>query len=312
MNVRKAIGIDIGGTNFRIGTVDEEGGLENVHKSSSRPFCEDVESVAVLTEKIRDYIKENSLENQIHAIGIGFPSPVDAERKIVYNCANIQNKTGGFDGRNIVKYVEEELHIPTFINKDANNLLQYEIKMHQWKGKGITIGLYYGTGIGNSVYLNDRFLEGRHGVACDLGHIPFYLSDRYCTCGNRGCAECYAAGHVLRSIWESCYSEEPFEDIFVNHRNDEVMKNFLEAMAIPMASELNIFDPDRVVLGGGVIGMKEFPEKEFWEVVYEFTRKPYPGRDFEIVHASQSSGAGVAGSALYAFEQLDKQNRRTI
>ncbi len=301
---KKAIGIDIGGTNFRMGLVSEDGSVEYFYKASSREICDNGEAVELLADKIELYIQEHGMQGQISAIGIGFPSPIDAARKVVYNCPNLQNSTGGFDGRNVVHSLQQRLGIPTFINKDACNLLWYEIEMHKWKGSGITIGFYYGTGIGNSVYLGNGFLDGKHGVACDVGHIPFYLSDRYCTCGNRGCAECYASGRVLRDIWQEHWPEEEFTDIFRNHSDSKVIQEYLEGMAIPMATEINIFDPDRIVVGGGVMDMKDFPEKMFWDYVYEFTRKPFPGTDFAIVHASKEPGVGVAGSALYAFEQL--------
>lgn len=302
---KRVIGIDIGGTNFRIGTVSRDGSVEFFEKVSSRAICEGGEAVELLAAQIQDYMARHGLLGQIAGIGIGFPSPVDASKKIVYNCPNLQNETGGFDGRNVVDLVGERLQIPVCINKDANNLLQYEIERNGWKGRGTTIGIYYGTGIGNSVYLEDHFLSGKHGVACDLGHMPFYLSDRYCTCGNRGCVECYASGHVLRDLWQEHYPEEDFSELFALHSEERVIREFLEAMAIPVATELNIFDPDRIVVGGGVFSMKGFPRETFWNYVYEFTRKPYPARDFEIVYASDEPGAGVAGSAFYAYEMLE-------
>lgn len=301
---KKAIGIDIGGTNFRMGAVTPDGTVICFRKVSSRTICEGGEAVLLLAEQIRHFICEHGLEGRIAAIGIGFPSPVDAAKEVVYNCPNLQNETGGFDGRNVVKLLEERLSVPVFINKDANNLLQYELEIHGWKNQGTTIGIYYGTGIGNSVYLNDHFLSGKHGVACDLGHLPFYLSDRCCTCGNRGCAECYGSGRALRELWETHYGEEELSDIFTHHGGDQVILEFLEAMAIPFAAEVNIFDPDRVVIGGGVAEMKGFPFERLMEYVYEFTRKPYPGRDFSVIKASREPGAGAVGSALYALEQL--------
>ena len=77
-----------------------------------------------------------------------------------------------------------------------------------------------------------------------------------------------------------------------------ITKSFEDLAALHAAS------PVPIVVGGGVIDMKDFPEKMFWDYVYEFTRKPFPGTDFAIVHASKEPGVGVAGSALYAFEQL--------
>lgn len=301
MGKGKAIGIDIGGTNYRIGLVAEDASVSGFEKASSRIICDGGEAPELLAAQIQAFIDRNAAGEQIECIGIGFPSPVDAEQGIVHNCPNLQNETGGFDGRNVKKVLEERLRIPTHIKKDANILLQYELEIHGWIGKGITIGIYYGTGIGNSVYLNDRFLEGRHGVATDLGHITFFQSNRYCTCGNRGCAEAHAAGHVLRTIWEEQFADEPFEELFHLHADTPPLMEFVEAMAVPFATEVNLFDPDRVVVGGGVFGMKGFPFERLLDFVYEFTRKPYPGRDYEVVMASDKPYAGVAGAGLYAF-----------
>ena len=100
---KKAIGIDIGGTSFRMGAVTSDGTVTCFRKVSSRTICEGGEAVLLLAEQIRHFICEHGLEGRIAAIGIGFPSPVDAAKEVVYNCPNLQNETGGFDGRNVVK-----------------------------------------------------------------------------------------------------------------------------------------------------------------------------------------------------------------
>ena len=301
----KAIGIDIGGTNFRIGTIDRAANAACFEKVSSDILCHGAPAIELLADYIRDYINRYQLTGQIGTVGIGFPSPVEPRKGVVYNCPNLVNPDGGFDGLAVNEELGKRLQIPVFANKDSNNLLRYEIAIHDWKGKGSVIGLYYGTGLGNSVYLGDHFLYGKHGVATDLGHIPVLLSDRYCTCGNRGCIECYCSGHVLRDIWEEHYAAEPFTELFVNHAGDKLIEEFIEAMAVPLGAELNIFDPDRVVLGGGVFNMKGFPLELYYDKVYEFTRKPMPGHDYEIVFASDNPEAGAAGSALIAFDRLD-------
>lgn len=132
-----AVGIDIGGTNFRIGAVSRDGQVDHFEKISSQVLCGPGEAVELLEEQIRSFLERHSLEDRTLAVGIGFPSPVDAAKEVVYNCPNLQNENGGFDGRNVVRFLEDRLKLPVFINKDANNLLQYEIAVHGWKGKGI-------------------------------------------------------------------------------------------------------------------------------------------------------------------------------
>ena len=299
------IGIDIGGTNFRIGAVNRSGEICCFEKSSSSVICGAGSTIDRLASYIASYLAQNNIQERIAAITIGFPSPVSKDKKVVYNCPNLpQCEDGGFDGKDVVTPLEAAFGVPVFIEKDAVFLLQYDITRQNLKNKGYTLGIYYGTGLGNMVYLGDRFLDGKHGVACDLGHIPFYLSDRYCTCGNRGCVEAYASGHVLYSLWEEHFSTENFRDIFILHRDHDLIRNFIEAMAIPFASEVNIFDPDQVVIGGGVVEMPEFPMDMLLGYVHEFARKPYPGDDFPLLRASNAVDIGVIGGAYYAMERL--------
>ena len=298
------IGIDIGGTNFRIGAVRCDGSVAHLEKVSSDVLRKDGEMVDHLVAYIRDYIERFDLAGRFMAITLGFPSPVSKDKRIVYNCPNLQNNTGGFDNRDVVTPLEAAFGVKVFIEKDSVFLLQYEVTRSNLKGKGTVVGLYYGTGIGNMVYLNGEFLSGKHGVACDLGHIPFYLSDRYCTCGNRGCAECYASGHVLRDIWAEHFSDTDLNDLFTLHSDTQVVRNFIEAMAIPAAAEVNIFDPDYIVLGGGIPAMKDFPLDMLKGYIHEFARKPYPGDDFEYIQASNAVDIGVVGGAFYAMEKL--------
>lgn len=297
------IGIDIGGTNIRIGAVRMDGSVDHLVKVRSSVLCEGGTAVERLITFVRDYICEHSLAGRIHAITAGFPSPVSKDKKIVYNCPNLVNPQGGFDGQDVVTPMEKAFGVPVFIEKDSVFLLQYDLTRSNLQGT--TIGIYYGTGIGNMVFLDGKFLSGKHGVACDLGHIPFYLSDRYCTCGNRGCVECYASGHVLHELWEEKYADTDFESIFTLHGDDECIRNFVEAMAIPLASEVNIFDPDNIVLGGGVLEMRDFPLDKLKAYVHEFARKPYPGDDFTYIRASNAVDIGVVGGAYYAMNKLN-------
>ena len=168
------IGIDIGGTNFRIGAVNRAGEICCFEKSPSGVICGTNGTVKQLSNYIASYLERNIIRTPIAAITIGFPSPVSKDKKVVYNCPNLPAcEDGGFDGKDVVTPLEAEFGVPVFIEKDAVFLLQYDITRQNLKDKGYTLGIYYGTGLGNMVYLGNRFLDGKHGVACDLGHIPF-------------------------------------------------------------------------------------------------------------------------------------------
>ena len=298
------IGIDIGGTHLRIGAVNRAGQVSCFEKRESCVVCGEGGSGARLVALIREYLARNGLTNRAAALAVGFPSTVSRDKRIVYSSPNLPlGGAGGLDGQDVVALLSGALGIPAFIDKDTNYLLQYDLVRLNLKGKGCTIGIYYGTGIGNAVFLDDKFLTGKHGVACELGHIPYFGSENLCGCGSRGCAETHAGGYVLRNLWRAYYADEPFGELFLRHGGDARIQRFIEAMAIPFATELNLFDPDQMIVGGGVVEMAGFPMEQLLGFVREFVRRPYPGEDFALLRASTAPETGVAGAAYYAMEQ---------
>ena len=298
------IGIDIGGTHLRIGAVNRAGQVSCFEKRESCVVCGEGGSGARLVALIREYLARNGLTNRAAALAVGFPSTVSRDKRIVYSSPNLPlGDAGGLDGQDVVALLSGALGIPAFIDKDTNYLLQYDLVRLNLKGKGCTIGIYYGTGIGNAVFLDDKFLTGKHGVACELGHIPYFGSENLCGCGSRGCAETHAGGYVLRNLWRAYYADEPFGELFLRHGGDARIQRFIEAMAIPFATELNLFDPDQMIVGGGVVEMAGFPMEQLLGFVREFVRRPYPGEDFALLRASTAPETGVAGAAYYAMEQ---------
>ena len=299
------IGIDIGGTHLRIGAVDRKGVVHFFEKRESREVCAESGSSQKLIALIRAYILRNGLEERIAALAIGFPSTVSRGKRTVYSSPNLPlGGENGLDGQDVVQLLGDALNLPVFLDKDTNFLLQYDLVRLQLKEKGCTIGIYYGTGIGNAVFLDGKFLVGKHGVACELGHIPFFGNEQICGCGSRGCAETQAGGYVLRNLWPEHFGSEPFSELFLRHASDPRIQKFIEAMAIPFATEMNIFDPDQVLIGGGVVEMAGFPMETLLGYFREFVRKPYPGEDFSLLRASSAPEAGVVGAAYYAMERM--------
>ncbi len=299
------IGIDIGGTHLRIGGVDRAGNVICFEKRSSGEVCGESGSASRLVALIRDFLVRNAIMQSAAAIAIGFPSTVSRNKRTVYSSPNLPlGGEDGLDGQDVVSLLESALSLPVLLDKDAVFLLQYDLVRLDLRDRGCTIGVYYGTGIGNAVFLDGKFLTGRHGVACELGHIPFFSSTNLCGCGSRGCSETYAAGYVLRGIWQARFSNEPFSEIFLRHRENSQIRKYIEAMAIPLATELNLFDPEQVVIGGGVVEMAGFPMELLLQYLREFVRKPYPCEDFLLIRASSAPEIGVVGAAYYAMERL--------
>jgi allose kinase len=297
------IGIDIGGTNIRIGMVTKDGELHHSVIGSSQSLSHNSLSVQKLENYIKSYIGQHG-EGNLLAISIGFPSTISKDKKVVYSSPNII----GFDNVNVADPLEAAFHVPVFIDNDVNHLLMFEIAKRKIENSGIVLGFYVGTGLGNSIYLNNCFLEGKNGVAGELGHIPMLGKTEVCGCGNVGCIEPHASGKGLEAINTAYFPDTPIDQIFAKHNDATVVQEFIEAISIPIATEINIFDPDYIIIGGGVIHMENFPRADLENKIKLHARKPFPAENLSIVYTENNQHAGVIGAAFHAYSKIQMRS----
>jgi len=248
-----------------------------------------------------EYIDD--IQAEIGAISIGFPSNLNKERSLIISTPNIK----GFDNVRIQPQFEEHFKIPVLIEKDTCMLIHYDLRKVDFK-KGILIGFYIGTGIGNIILVDGKILTGKDGVAGELGHIP--VLDKYDqdTCGLKGCAELYAGGKGLEDIRRTYFSETHIADIFVKHRNTPEIIAFIEKLAKIIVVEIHILNPDHIILGGGVIAMDCFPYEQLVDRIHEFTRKPLPEETLNITRSETTNPYnGVIGAAFFAINNLKER-----
>lgn len=298
-SMKYVLGIDIGGTNFRLGLVDEGRVLKKFNIISSAVITVNDDPLYNLKSSIEKFLKEN-LDGELAGIAIGVPSTVSKDMRIIYSTPNIK----GFNNLNIVDYLENVFNLPVYLNRDVNYLMKFDMVEKKIEKDGTTLGFYIGTGVGNSIFIGGEFLNGKNGAAGELGHVPVMNSNRLCGCGNVGCMETHAAGRALSQIMEESFPCTNISDIFVKHGESDIIKEFVGWVSIPIATEINIFDPDNVIIGGGVIQMEGFPIDYFEKCVLERTRKPFPANSLRIQYSQQSQESGVIGAAYYAFEKL--------
>lgn len=300
------IGIDLGGTNFRIGAVTPDNKLcfPSVMKSSIVAYAKN--PVRKICEIIAGYRREYNLED-VEAISIGVPSSVENDKETVICTTNIRNKKGDavFSHMNIARGIREYFRVPVFVNNDINNILLYDIMANQLEGQKIVAGIYIGTGVGAAVSIDGRLLEGKNGAQMDLGHIPYYGLERSCSCGKKGCCECYSSGWRLQEIREKYYPDTRIQDVFLKHLEDEPIKEFIRACANIYAVIATIFNPDTLIVGGGVMEMADFPREQFESEVNIKTGKDVMAYGFDYVYSEEFVGKGMIGAAIFAKKHLE-------
>jgi allose kinase len=303
------LGFDIGGTNLRLGLVTADNRLVEPHKTRSAPLFAAAgprsgHPLERFGDYLTDYLARALQGRELRAISGGFPSTVSADRRTVISTTNlpalenlpVADLLAGFG-------------VPVLVDRDVNNLLRYDLVDHQLPRDGIVVGCYIGTGLGNAIAINGRILVGRHGVAGELGHMPVHGESRLCGCGNRGCVEAVASGRALQEGLLAAGATASIGEVFTHCGEADFVQRVLVHAAEAVATEINILDPEAVILGGGVVQMKGFPRERFEALVRNFTRKPLPAEDTRFLYSRNGHHNGVMGAGLAAWQMLAATTR---
>jgi allose kinase len=292
------LGMDIGGTHIRLGMVTRDGQLHNFFIQSTTEIKDTLDPAGQLQATIHDYLQ--TCDGQLLAICIGFPAIISKDKRVILSSPNLP----GFNDVNIVDPLETAFQVPILVDNDVNFLLLKEIVDQKLPDSGVVVGFYIGTGFGNSIYIHGKFLDGKNGVAAELGHIPVLNRDEICACGNPGCIEIYASGIRLQEIKKQHFPDCEIQDIFVKHSSTDVIQEFLNALSIPIATGINMLDPDNIIIGGGVVNMDSFPKEDLEKYIYLHARKPYPADNLNITYVDANQTLGVVGAGYYALRKI--------
>ena len=297
MNTGKVIlGIDIGGTNLRMGFVDEEYNLKGFERFPTEKTLGGENPLDCLAAEVRGHCARNGYSGAIAAIALGVPSVVHKNHSYVYSTPNIP----GLDAIDLGVELERRLGVPVYVDRDVNFILAHDIRKYDLDpdGSRTILGCYLGTGFGNSLYINGRIHVGSHGVAGELGHIPLRgVTDR-CTCGQVGCVETRISGRYLQKLTRETVPDCFIGDVFRKHADTPEIQQFVRDTALPIATEVTLLDPDCVILGSGVFAMEGFPMEALMDEIRRRARHPLPAEDLHFVIAEDSQTAGVLGGAV--------------
>ncbi|MCH8326284.1 MAG: ROK family protein, partial [Bacteroidetes bacterium] len=189
-----ALGVDIGGTNIKLGIVSDTGEIIfSTMVPTNREGGPD-EVMSQLKKGIKETISQNELN--IIGIGIGAAGSVSSKNGTVSYPPNIP----GWDVVNVVDIVKKEFNLPVFIDNDANAAAIGEMLYGAGKEFNSFALVTLGTGVGGGLILNRKIYQGDFGAAGELGHISIDYEGRLCKCGSKGCVEAYVGNHYLVDI----------------------------------------------------------------------------------------------------------------
>ncbi len=284
---------DIGGTNIKYGICNEKFLLSDVHSVPT----EASKGGQYIINKVLDIIETY---DNIDRIAISTAGQVDSESGIVvYATDNIPYYTGMM----VKKMIETKTGIPTFVENDVNSAALGEANFGAAKGFTDFICLTFGTGIGGAIFLNGKLYKGGHSSAGEFGHLITHAGGKSCTCGGEGCYEQYASAKALSQAVEKVagkplngfqiFSKENFENPEIRHAVDI----WIDEIILGLKSLIYVFDPQLIVLGGGIMNEKYIIElidrKIYKELMENF-------KNVKIVNSQLGNDAGLLGAAFQA------------
>jgi glucokinase len=300
VKAQRVIGVDVGGTKILAGVVGADGRLEERRELATRTGSQD-EFLSSLDGAVEELLAEGG----IAAIGFGLPSRIDQRAGRAVASVNIP--LAGYDFR---ARMADRFRLPVGIDNDGNAAAIAEWRWGAGRGADDLVMLTLGTGIGGGLVLGGRPYRGFSGAGAELGHIVVEHDGAPCPCGGRGHLESYASGRAADGIARELFGAgaDAHELVRWARDGDASALGALEALGSKLgsgiASLLNVFDPELVIIGGGFAEVGELILAPAREQVGREALQPARDR-VRIVPAELGAEAGVLGAALVGFEALE-------
>jgi glucokinase len=311
--MKVSIGIDLGGTSIKYALINENADFLFQGKE---PSLADVSTDAVigqLKKVIRISLDNASMQSiPIQGIGIGTPGIIDPEDRIVLGGAeNIK----GWENVCLADILEKEFKLPVLLGNDANLMGLAETLYGAAKGCSTVVFITVGTGIGGAVVIDGKLFNGYANRGTELGHTPLIANGKHCACGSVGCLETYASTAALLQQFkrESLTAGKRYPHLngerlveLYKQKNEiavHCMKDHFFFLGRGIAGFINIFSPQKVVVGGGLSEAGNFYIRSIKKQALKYALRDC-AVNTDIVAAQLGNKAGSLGAAAMIFEHI--------
>ncbi|WP_018024593.1 ROK family protein [Corynebacterium ulceribovis] len=296
------IGFDIGGTNLRAAVVRADGSIID-RRATPTPT-----TPSGLEAGIDDIVTDLRNHHEIKAVGLSVAGFLDENRHILRFAPHLPWRTIA-----LADHLQHRLGLPVEMEHDANSAGWAEHLYGAARGADDWVLLAIGTGIGVAHIADGRIQRGAFGTAPELGHLTVVPGGRPCPCGKRGCLERYCSGTALITTEVELFGDNQYADgaeIFRAARREErravtVIKHFSTWCAQALGMVSDIFDPELIVLGGGVGAQADLYLDQALSLRPQYVTGAAYRRLPDVVPATLGPDAGMIGAAAVAAGSLD-------
>lgn len=313
-----AVGIDLGGTNIKGGLIRRDG--EVLSRKSIKTEAEGGAAHVIrrIASLVNDLVSESGVRKSgVVGVGVGSPGPLDTKAGIVHRSGNLRWKNV-----RLSEMLGPQVGLPVFLENDANAAAFGEAWVGAARNSQCTVLLTLGTGVGGGIVMRGELWRGVADTAAELGHMTIKFDGRPCNCGNRGCVEAYASATAVAarmreavetgrdsSLRGAILAGEDVDSERIHGAavaGDALAREIIEEtgrfLGVAVASLVNIFNPDYIVLHGGMVNAGD--------MLLGPLREEMSGRCFEvsqgplrIVPSTLRGDAGIIGAAGCAFSR---------
>jgi len=321
-----AVGIDIGGTAIKFAVVRKDGSLIDTLSLPTRAQDDPQQTITRITDAVNTLLEkargiDPDLE-RVLAVGVGCAGLISTDSGVVHLSPNLPHWREVPLGPETSK----RLGMPVLLHNDANAFVLGESWAGAGRGVRVLLGLTLGTGVGGGVVIDGNLFTGSHGFAGELGHTPLFADGPPCGCGSRGCLEIYVGNRAIvdRYLEISEGRRGPVverltagDEGLLNpellcraaHAGDACARETFEItgrhLGAGLAGLANLFDPERIVIGGGVAQAGNLLLDPARAALAE--RSMYPKAFHpEVRSAALGEQAGVIGVALESLDRFDR------
>lgn len=312
MDKNYVIGIDLGGTKINSVLSDFNGNIISQCTIYTEAFKGKEHVLSRIMITIDDVLKSgNKTIEDIRSIGIGSPGPLDSKNGVIITTPNLP-----FSNFNIVQPIKCKYNVPTYLDNDANVAALGELLFGAGKGTKNMIYVTVSTGIGGGAIVNGSLYRGNTFNALEIGHTTVEPNGPKCNCGNYGCAEVMASGTAIARQGKEAvqkgentslvkYENITSYEVFNEAKNGDkisidIINKSLNYLGICIANIVSSFDPEMIVVGGGVTKAGEIVFSKIREVVNKRCFKVM-AEACKIVPPALGTDAGVMGAIALAL-----------
>jgi glucokinase len=314
----ETIGVDLGGTKVQVGVL---AGVETLWESREGSREQDQDELVELL--VREINAAREARPNAKAVGLGIPATINQERGEAVAAVNLP-----LVELPVRDLIEERVGIPVFLDNDGNVAALAEFLYGAARGKPTMVMVTIGTGIGGGLILGGEIFRGSSGAGAELGHVVIQADGPPCqgNCPNHGCVESLASGTALGREGRAAAESAPdsaigkllaegkeVDGVAITEAalaGDEtsiaVFDLIGSRLGVACASFANIFDPEAIVIGGGVIAAGDLLLDPARKEVRERALRPM--NQTPVLGATLGNDAGMIGAAALARTELEKQD----